>query len=27
VDTETGKATRISPAAVGNAGNASYLAP
>jgi TolB protein len=27
VDTETGKATRISPAAFGNAGNASYLAP
>lgn len=27
VDTETGKATRLSPAAMGNAGNASYLAP
>jgi len=27
VDTETGKATRISPTALGNAWNASYLAP
>ncbi|RXK56619.1 biopolymer transporter Tol [Oleiharenicola lentus] len=27
VDTESGKATRLSPAAFGNAGNASYLAP
>ena len=27
VDTESGKATRISPTALGNAGNASYLAP
>lgn len=27
VDTESGKATRLSPAAMGNAGNASYLAP
>jgi len=27
VDTESGKATRLSPAALGNAGNASYLAP
>jgi TolB protein len=27
VDTETLKATRLSPAAMGNAGNASYLAP
>lgn len=27
VDTETGKATRLSPAAMGNAGNASYHAP
>ncbi len=27
VDTETGKATRLSPAALGNAWNASYLAP
>lgn len=27
VDTESGKATRLSPAAMGSAGNASYLAP
>jgi TolB protein len=27
VDTESGKATRLSPAAMGNTGNASYLAP
>ena len=27
VDSESGKATRLSPAALGNAGNASYLAP
>ncbi|AOS45655.1 translocation protein TolB [Lacunisphaera limnophila] len=27
VDSESGKATRLSPAAFGNAGNASYLAP
>lgn len=27
VDTESGKATRISPTSLGNAGNASYLAP
>lgn len=27
LDTESGKATRISPTALGNAGNASYLAP
>jgi len=27
VDTETGKATRLSPTAMGNTGNASYLAP
>lgn len=27
LDTESGKATRISPAALGNAGSASYLAP
>jgi TolB protein len=27
VDSESGKATRLSPAAMGNAGNASYLAP